>query len=162
MTTTPNTVCKLPVSPEECGPLMQIATREVFQMMLNCDLQPTSLGPPCPIEVTAVVGMAGKLSGVFSVKCSSRAAVLMTAAMLGISPETVTQDTWDAVGEVCNMIAGNFKAKLKGVGEHCMLSVPTVVSGADYSVRSLAHGSRVERAFLFEKEPIWITLDLES
>jgi chemotaxis protein CheX len=151
-----------PARTRNWGSLIEVAAAEVFQMMLNCDLTPASLDRPRVADVTAVVGLAGQLCGVFSIRCSSQAAVLMTAAMLGISPEAVDQETWDAVGEVCNMVAGNFKTKLEGVGDRCMLSVPTVVCGADYIVRSLANGQRVERAFLFQAEPIWITLDTEG
>jgi chemotaxis protein CheX len=130
--------------------------------MLGCDLQLALASTAKFAEVTAVIGMAGQLCGVFAVRCTSRAAVLMTAAMLAIEPEAVDQQTWDGVGEICNMLAGNFKAKLNGVGDRCMLSVPTVVSGGDYTVRSLANGARIERDFLFKEETIRISLDVEK
>jgi chemotaxis protein CheX len=150
------------VSVEEWGALLEVAAAEVFQMMLACDLQPVATKASKSAEVTAVIGLAGQLSGVFTVRCSSRAAVLMTAAMLAIEPEEVDQQTWDGIGEICNMLAGNFKAKLNGLGDRCMLSVPTVVCGADYTVRSLANGGRIERNFLFKEEPIRISLDVEK
>jgi chemotaxis protein CheX len=150
------------VSVEQWGELLERAAGEVFQMMLACDLQPVTAKATKPPEVTAVIGLAGQLCGVFTVRCSSRAAVLMTAAMLAIEPDEVDQQTWDGVGEICNMLAGNFKAKLPGIGDRCMLSVPTVVCGADYIVRSLADGARIERNFLFKEEPLRISLDVEK
>jgi len=36
----------------------------------------------------------------------------------------------DAVGEVCNMVAGNFKNKISGISDGCKLSVPTVITGS--------------------------------
>ncbi|HET8666796.1 MAG TPA: chemotaxis protein CheX, partial [Terriglobales bacterium] len=137
------------------------ATREVFEMMLGQELQ-LSQSPQQSGEVTAIVGLAGQLCGAFIVRCSAKAAVSMAAAMLGIEPEAVNQQHWDAVGEICNMTAGNFKAKLSGMGDGCMLSVPTVVSGADYMVRSLADGDAVTRTFLYEREPLCVSLEVHS
>ena len=64
--------------------------------------------------------------------------------------------------EVCNMIAGNFKAKLAGMGNHCMLSVPTIITGGDYRLHSLADGGTIEVMLEFEKSLLWITLELHS
>ena len=36
------------------------------------------------------------------------------------------------LGELRNMIAGNFKLKVTSLADHCMLSVPTVITGDDY------------------------------
>jgi chemotaxis protein CheX len=138
------------------------ATCEVFRMMLNSELSPEPGNRPAMAEVTAVVGLAGHICGVFTLKCSAHAAVLMTAAMLGIPEAEVNQQEWDAVGEVCNMLAGNFKSKLHGIGDRCMLSVPTVVCGADYRLHALVNGVRVERGFRFQGEPIWVAVDIEK
>jgi chemotaxis protein CheX len=44
------------------------------------------------------------------------------------------EQTADALGEVCNMIAGSFKHKVNGLSERCALSPPSVVTGKDYRV----------------------------
>jgi len=46
----------------------------------------------------------------------------------GVEAEKVGPEISDALGEVCNMIAGNFKNKISGLSEGCMLSVPTVIT----------------------------------
>ncbi|HYH00169.1 MAG TPA: chemotaxis protein CheX [Terriglobales bacterium] len=145
---------------EDWGPILESATREVFGMMLGSDLEPVVEPASRPGEVTAVVGLAGELCGAFIVRCTVRAALSMTSAMLGIDEEAVTDQAWDAVGEVCNMTAGNFKAKLGGIGDRCMLSVPTIVSGADYTVRSLADGSATQRDFLFRGERVSVCVEI--
>lgn len=147
---------------ETWGSMLDIATQEVFQMMLGCEVRASGMRDEQHADVTAVVGLAGSLCGALSVRCNAAAAVRMTALMLGIGPESVNQEYWDAVGEVCNMIAGNFKTKLRGIDGTCMLSVPTVVSGADYSVRSLASGDTIYRAFTFEGEPISVCLEIHA
>jgi chemotaxis protein CheX len=146
----------------EWGPILEVATQEVFQMMLGCSLEPFAESVRSQLEVTAVVGLAGQLRGAFSIRCSGRAAILMTSAMLGIEEHEVTEESWDAVGEVCNMTAGNFKAKLEGLGDNCMLSVPTIVSGADYTLRSLADGGSVLRDFSFKGEQVSVCLEVHT
>jgi chemotaxis protein CheX len=86
----------------------------------------------------------------------------MACKMLGLGPNEVDQHMWDAVGEVCNMVAGNFKNKLVGLSEHCMLSVPTVITGADYCLHSLADGGSLEVVLIFEGEPIVVALELHT
>jgi chemotaxis protein CheX len=86
----------------------------------------------------------------------------MASKMLGVPIEEVDSDSWDALGEIANMIAGNFKGKLSGVGNHCMLSVPTIIVGTDYETRSLTGGNMIEVVFEFEKKPLWVTLELHE
>jgi len=68
---------------------------------------------------------------------------------------------FDAVGEICNMVAGNFKNKISGLGDGCMLSVPTVISGADYNLRTLIDGE-IRIVFLFEGEPVVFSLEVHN
>jgi chemotaxis protein CheX len=82
--------------------------------------------------------------------------------MLGMPPEDVDNDSWDALGEIANMIAGNFKGKISGVGNHCMLSVPTIIVGSDYEMRSLAAANMIEAIFEFEQNSLYVTLELHE
>ena len=68
----------------------------------------------------------------------------------------------DAFGEVGNMVAGNFKNKVQGLGDSCMLSVPTVVTGTDYSLHSNGASPAVELRLLFENMPIVIALQVSE
>jgi len=143
--------------------LLELATCEVFEMMVGSRLNRVT-DPEATVvsEFTAMVGLAGSLCGVLSLRCSAESAGLMASKMLGIEPGDAQQESWDAIGEVCNMIAGNFKAKLAGMGNHCMLSVPTIITGGDYHMHSLADGGTIEVALEFETSLLWITLELHS
>jgi chemotaxis protein CheX len=137
--------------------------QEVFAMMVDTKLircpDPEPLIVP---DFTAMVGMAGAIRGVFTICCSEYAASAIASKMLGISIEEASQEKWDAMGEVCNMVAGSFKSKLAGGGENCMLSVPTVITGADYKLRSLADGEPIEVCLQFDDEPLWLSLELHD
>jgi hypothetical protein len=50
--------------------LLQVAAREVFELMLSCELQPFYPESPASLEVTSMVGLAGELCGVLSVCCT--------------------------------------------------------------------------------------------
>ena len=149
-------------APESWLPLLELAVREVFEIMLGCKLEPLVNMNSTTLEFTAMVGLAGQLCGVITMRSTAKSAVLMASKMLGIDPKDADQQTWDAIGEVANMIAGNFKNKLTGLGDKCMLSVPTVITGADYSFHSLADGGPMEVMFLFEGAPVLVSLEVHS
>jgi chemotaxis protein CheX len=148
--------------PESWQPLLQVACGEVFDIMLGCKLEPLTGEDPPPPEFTAIVGLAGQLCGVLSLRCDAKSANLMASKMLGIDPKQADEHMWDALGEVCNMIAGNFKNKLTGMGDGCMLSVPTVITGADYSFHSLADEGQLEVMFRFEGSLVVVALETHS
>ncbi len=148
--------------PENWLPMLELSAREVFEIMLGCKLESADAQQPVKTECTAMVGLAGQLCGVVTLRCSAQAASLMTSRMLGVDPKDATTEMWDAIGEVANMIAGNFKNKLTGMADGCLLSVPTVIIGDDYSTHSLADGGSVELTMLFEGEPIGLALEIHS
>jgi chemotaxis protein CheX len=150
-------------SHENWLPLMEVAAREVFELMLGSQLTvPAATLEEAPLGVTAMVGLAGQLCGVLSVCCDGKTAALMTSKMLGVTLDKVGPEVQDALGEICNMVAGNFKNKIAGLGDGCMLSPPTVITGTDYDLHSLADSPGLELRLLFEGMPIRITLQVHS
>ena len=143
-------------------PLLEMATREVFELMLSCQLVPASSIDESGMDVTSMVGLAGQLCGVITVRCQEKTAALMASKMLGLPVEKVGQDFSDALGEVCNMVAGNFKNKIAGLSDGCLLSPPSVITGSDYSLHSLADSPGLQVRMLFENLPIVITLQIHS
>lgn len=147
----------------EWAPLLETATREVFQLMLETQLERGGDAVPATGgDLTAMVGLAGQLCGVLSMRCGADSASRMAAKMLGVEAIGADDSIRDAVGEISNMIAGNFKAKVAGLRENCSLSVPTVVSGSDYECHPLADGERVEVSLQFEGAPLWVALDFHQ
>jgi chemotaxis protein CheX len=143
-------------------PLLELAAREVFQLMLACELTLPTGEVKLPPGVTSMVGLAGELCGVMTIRCDEKAATLMTSKMLGLPVDKVGAEMPDALGEICNMVAGNFKNKISGLSDGCMLSPPTVITGRDYSTCSLADSPWIEACLLFEGMPIMISLQIYS
>jgi len=144
------------------APMLELACREVFDIMLGCKLGEPGANDATPMEFTAMVGLAGQLRGVLSLRCSSKSAASMAARMLGVEIAHGDEQMWDAVGEIANMIAGNFKNKLTGMADGCMLSVPTVITGSDYSCRPLTDSGTLEVRLAFEGAPMSVELQVHS
>lgn len=144
---------------EAWGPLLGLSAREVFDLMLGCQLETATVPVSGEgLDVTAMVGLAGCLCGILTLRCKASSAVLMASKMLGVEPENAGPESWDAVAEVCNMVAGNFKNKVPSLGEGCQLSVPTVITGTEYILRALAQDIPIGVTLLFEGHPVIITL----
>jgi chemotaxis protein CheX len=144
---------------ESWAPTLQVATQEVYELMLGCELEVAAEPPPDQgLDITAMVGLAGQLRGILRIRCKAKSACRMASRMLGLEAPEAGAETWDAVGEICNMVAGNLKNKISGLGEGCMLSVPTVITGGDYRMRSMVN-QRIQASFRFEGEPLILTLE---
>lgn len=143
-------------------PMLQMATREVFELMLASPLQdsPDPL-PQAVLDITAMVGLAGHLCGVLTLRCTGKSAARMASRMLGIDADKADPEMWDAIGEVCNMVAGNFKNKIPGLGEGCMLSVPTVITGENYTLHTMVT-EEINTILLFDGEPLAVCLEIHS
>jgi len=148
--------------PEDWQPLLELATREVFEIMLGCKLESQPGQGQAPAEFTAMVGLAGQLCGLLTLRCSAESAALMASKMLGATVSQADEQMWDAIGEIANMVAGNFKNKLTGMADRCMLSVPTVITGSDYSCRSMADTGPLEVNLAFEGAAITVAVEIHS
>ena len=139
------------------------AAKEVFLMMVGSELSvPAQTDPAVLSEVAGMVGLAGELCGVLTIRCGKTSAKKIACLMLGMTEDEAAAQATDAIGEICNMVAGSFKAKIEGLEDKCMLSVPTVISGDSYELHSLASGERIELPLLFQGEPIWFSLEVQG
>jgi CheY-specific phosphatase CheX len=88
---------------EQWLPVLEWATREVFQVMLGSELTAMPANRAAqPLEVTAMVGLAGGLCGVVTFRCGFVTATRLTSIMLAKEISDSDEQAGDAVGEVCN------------------------------------------------------------
>ena len=113
------------------------------------------------IQTTGVVGIAGAVRANFIVRCSASTACRLASQMLGIPLDDpgAEKASCDALGEICNVLAGDFKSRI-GYGFACMLSVPTVIRGADYRFRSPVLFDTMDLCFSFGGQPISVTVEI--
>jgi len=118
------------------------ATKDVFSTMIMMDpADDYPLKDPIhrfQCSITGMVGFAGIYSGVISIHCPVSLALQITSSMLGMECDEVNEDLNDAIGEIANMLGGSVKQVLSKGGMDVKLSIPTVISGEDYTVNSLS------------------------
>jgi len=143
--------------------LMASSTREVFQRMVGIDVDHVTHPTTSPSgSVSALVGMAGALSSIVRVRCTPEIARRIATKMLGGAAGPETSAWADAIGEIANMVAGNFKSKITELTDGCVLSVPTIVTGEDYEVHQIGRGQRIEVCLDYEGQPVWVTMDISD
>jgi chemotaxis protein CheX len=125
---------------------------KTFQVMLNLRLESTDLRgavPPPGKYVLGTIGFSGKAAGVVHLRLSLESATAVAARILGLQPQDITNagEINDAVGELLNIVAGNFKSNLCDAGLDCSLQPPQVMQTSDASMRRIPNGSLEQMAF---------------
>jgi chemotaxis protein CheX len=110
--------------------LNEIAEK-VWAMVLGMRLSPSKCDPAkADAFVLGRVTITGTWEGAVTLGCSPLLARHAAAAMFGKRPnEAEPDEIRDALGELTNMVGGNFKTLLKG---ECRLSVPKVIDKVPY------------------------------
>lgn len=142
------------------------ATQEVFSTMVM--MEPKDEFPlrehvsRFKCSITGMVGFAGTYSGVISIHCPVALALNITSSMLGMECDEVNDDLNDAIGEIANMLGGSVKQVLSKGGLDVKLSIPTVISGEDYTVNSLSDSDCVVIPFVVGEQKFLVGLTLKN
>lgn len=116
------------------------STTSVFSVMANLEVvpgTPQDHPDPEPIDgVVALLGFTGGWVGTGMFYCKEKFACRLGAAMLMTEVEDVNSDVLDGVGEMANMVLGNFKEAMESHLGPLSLSLPTVVYGRNFSTRT--------------------------
>lgn len=132
---------------------------EVFHLMLGVECRRDLDPPPADCEsVTAVVGFGGLLSGACIFRTGTSAALRIAELMTGMPFEEADDTVKDAIGEICNMLAGVWKGKVPELAAHCGLSVPAVITGRNYNLHVQAPEFRLHHTYCFEEQTFEVTI----
>jgi chemotaxis protein CheX len=137
------------------------SVEEVFQLMLgvSCQREDTPCVIPAQLEsVTAVVGFGGMLSGACVFRSQGDVARKIAAQMTGMEFGEVDGTVKDAIGEICNMLAGVWKGKVPELAAHCGLSVPAVITGRDYNLHVQAPEFQLNHCYSFDGAQFGVTI----
>jgi len=142
-------------------PLLR-AVHKTFKTMLGCELMKRS-SSDLPFDGTHLyceIGFTGKAIGTASLRISPPDARGIAASIMGIPVEALDDDSMidDVIGELSNMVVGNFKSNLCDAGLKCKLSPPNIVHTDDFTLRNTA-GSLAER-ILFKAEALNLIVEL--
>ena len=133
---------------------MDDTVEEVFRSMLD-EPEPATVvdeEPRLRTDISARITLSGALVALCVVEFPASSAEELTSALLG-SGKTVWDDTMtaDAVGELCNMIAGGWKKRLGEPAWAAGLSTPSICRHCPYSSECDPQDAihRVRRAYAF-------------
>lgn len=128
-------------------PLMG-AVQRTFRTMLGAELK-RLMAAALPFEgehVLCEIAFTGKATGAAALRLTTPTALQIAARVLGM-PATDLDDPAtidDVIGELSNMVVGNFKSNLCDAGLNCKLSPPAITRTSDFKLRSTP-GSLAER-----------------
>lgn len=130
------------LAPEQVGSLIIENTEKVFSVMLGMTITPGTAQVQNTVEqngsrVVALLGFAGAWAGAGCLCCSAEFASKMSSRMLMCEYDSVNDEVLDAVGEITNMVIGNFKDAAAVMIGPLALSTPTVIFGRNFRARNL-------------------------
>jgi chemotaxis protein CheX len=130
---------------------LDASVEEVFRLMLGLTCHPShNFVQQEPDSITGVVGFCGLLGGACVLSMDRAAALKIARYMTGMEFEGIDDVVKDAIGEICNMLAGAWKGKVPELAANCGLSVPAVITGQDYRIRMQSPEFELHRRYGFE------------
>jgi CheY-specific phosphatase CheX len=128
------------------------AVFNTFQTMLTIELKALPAKDVLPFTAEHILGevsFEGKTTGLVDLRFPATSVVLFGERMLGLTAADMADAVIanDVVGELCNMVVGNFKSNLCDAGLECRLSAPKIVRTKDFKLQTIAGGSSERYAF---------------
>ncbi len=115
------------------------ATKEIFSTMIMMEISLEEVMEEHGVltdTITAMIGLAGTHRGVLAVHFPYVVAMAITSSFLMMDVNEMNADVHDAMGEIANMLGGNVKTILSENGRDINLSMPSTISGSEYSFQS--------------------------
>lgn len=132
---------------------------EVFLMMLGVTCASTEDTVIDEEEtITAVIGFGGLLSGACVFRSGASTALTIAGRLTGMEFAEIDGTVKDAIGEICNMLAGTWKGRVPELSANCGLSIPAVITGSNYHIHVQAPEFRLHRTYRFEDSEFAVTI----
>jgi len=141
------------------------AAREIFSSMVMMDISVTEILTeygPLKDTITGMIGLTGTHKGVVAVHVPYSVAMAITSSFLMMDVDEINEDVHDAVGEVANMIGGSVKNILSEKGYDIDLSLPSTISGSQYTFQSDKDFEKVIVNFDTGNGHFLVEMDLEN
>lgn len=106
------------------------------------------------LRLTGFVHIQGDWEGTVTLDCPLPLATTAAAAMFGMAVDELAKDEIDdAIGELTNMTGGGIKSMLGGT---CKLSLPTVIEGKGFTVKS--PGATMVNELTYSADGSWVVV----
>lgn len=129
-------------------------TSDIFTTMLGLPMYPVYEGLVEHTPLTAHVRISGEWNATVEIATTPNVATLIAAHMFSLAPLSIqTEDLYDALGEVANMVGGNVKGIVNGELD---LSLPSVVERDTQTAVAVGEATVVQMICL--EGPLIVTL----
>lgn len=141
------------------------ATKSVLNMMagLNVEKDSAFISNEDKVkgDVTGIIGLSNdEVKGSIAISFSEELGKTVVAKMLSISSNEITEeDLKDGIGEITNMVAGDFNNR---IGNMFKLSLPSVITGKGHLVSLFNNSSPLLFKFLLEDKPFYLLSTFEE
>ena len=98
-------------------------------------------------DITAVIGVTGKLRGSVLYEMNRETALSVASKMVGEPVDTLDEMSMSALGELANMITGNAATLLTQAGYTCDISPPVMLEPRGVAITSQANGTQIKVTF---------------
>jgi chemotaxis protein CheX len=140
--------------------LLMNAVTKTFSTMLNAPLEKREELFEHVEEILGSIRFSGRASGQVFLRVPATCGAWMIGRFLGEEsvPEDPTEMLGDVVGELLNIVAGNFKSNLCDAGLNCDLSVPSIVRRMGFKPEVGEDQHHQLMAFLTDGLPVFLDL----
>jgi chemotaxis protein CheX len=153
---------------EDMATLVTAAVTEVFSTMLSYSINSsTSASLPnagssngSSMHVAGGVGFGGDVTGVVYIVVTTDFAREITCRLLGIGDGDIDGESMvnDAIGELANMVVGQIKSRLCDRGMPCVLTIPSIVRGSNFSVEGCSTDEHEAYRFLCANQQLSVEI----
>jgi chemotaxis protein CheX len=153
---------------EDMATLVTAAVTEVFSTMLSYSINSSSSATlpnsgssnGSSMHVAGGVGFGGDVTGVVYIVVTTDFARQITCRLLGIGESEIESESMvnDAIGELANMIVGQIKSRLCDRGMPCVLTIPSIVRGSNFSLEGCSTDKHEAYRFLCANQQLSVEI----
>lgn len=85
-------------------------------------------------DVSGIVGLSGEANGTISVTFTKQCILKIVSKMFGEEITEINDDVKDAVGEILNIVSGDGRQRLQGLGKTMKGAIPTIITGKNHVI----------------------------
>ena len=118
------------------------AVKRTFNTMIGAELKHVASGTLARLDeehIISEVAFDGRATGCVNLRISPSCAQAVATSVFGFAPETAAEVD-DVIGELSNMVVGNFKSNLCDAGLNCKLSPPKIARTDAFKLHTLGGG----------------------
>jgi len=102
-------------------------------------------------DVSGIIGITGDATGSLAISFTESCILDVVNKMLGENYPNATQEVFDAVGEITNMISGVARNYLEKDGMQVYAAIPSIVYGKDHTINHILKSPSIVIPFMTEK-----------